>query len=35
MTELLTVGGYGCIYKPSIGCDGKNTKNDNYISSYK
>ena len=32
MTELLTVGGYGCIYKPSIDCDGKNTKNDNYIS---
>ena len=32
MSELLTVGGYGCIYKPSIDCEGNNTKKENYVS---
>ena len=32
MTELLTVGGYGCIYKPSIDCEGNNTRKNDFIS---
>lgn len=32
MSELLTVGGYGCIYKPSINCDGEETSNDSRVS---
>ena len=32
MSKLLTVGGYGCIYKPSIDCDGTETSNDSRIS---
>lgn len=32
MTELLTVGGYGCIYKPSIDCEGNDTKNNSRVS---
>ena len=32
MSELLTVGGYGCIYKPSINCSGEETSNDSRVS---
>ena len=32
MSELLTVGGYGCIYKPSINCKGEETGNDSNVS---
>ena len=30
--ELLSEGGYGCIFRPEIGCDGKIIENSDYIS---
>lgn len=32
MTELISVGGYGCVYRPNINCDGSTGKNPKFIS---
>ena len=32
MSELISVGGYGCVYKPAISCSGKSTRENSFIS---
>lgn len=32
MTNLISVGGYGCIYKPGITCSGNFSRDDTYVS---
>ena len=32
MSKLINQGGFGCIFYPGIGCDGKITKNEKYAS---
>ena len=30
-SEIISEGGYGCVHRPSLSCDGNDTKNANYI----